>query len=241
MAGSPSSAVPFAPRAVPIAHVFAWFEGAMRLFKRAPWRWCALGAFTLATKLVLELVPGIGRAASEVIVPVVETGLLIGAARLDRGASLDLGCAVAAFRASPVALAAIVASSLAVSTVEMSVAYSLAGVNLLTEPADTRLTSPVLLAVIASATLASLPVAFVPMAALYQRAGFVRSFATSLHGFALNASPLLLFGALAMVLTVVGLLTLLVGLVAVFPLLAAASYFAWKDIYAPPFEALTQY
>ena len=213
----------------------------MRLFKRAPLRWCALGAFTLASKLALEFVPGIGHAASEVIVPVLECGLLIGAASIDRGGPLALRCAVAAFRAPPAALAAIVVSSLLVSAAEILVAYALADVNLLAEAADARLTAPVLLAVIGAATLASLPLAFVPMAALFQRARFVRAFGASLRGFALNVAPLLLFGALSLVLTLVGLLTFWVGLIAVFPLLAAASYFAWKDIYAPPPGALTRY
>jgi hypothetical protein len=226
---------------VSIVRVFAWFEGAMRLFKRAPARWCALGGFTLAAKLALELVPGIGHAASEVIVPVVECGLLIGAANVDRGVPLDLRCAIAAFRAPPAALAAIVVSSLLVSAAELLVAYTLADVNLLTEPDAARLTPPVLLAVIGAATLASLPLAFVPMAALFQGARFVHAFAASLQGFALNVAPLLLFGALSLLLTLVGLLTFWVGLIAVFPLLAAASYCGWKDIYAPPPGALMRY
>jgi uncharacterized membrane protein len=72
-------------------------------------------------------------------------------------------------------------------------------------------------------------------------ARFVRAFSTSLQGFALNVAPLLLFGALSLLLTLVGLLTFWVGLIAVFPLLAAASYCGWKDIYAPPPGALMRY
>src|SRR5215472_6216833 len=109
---APSYSAAFVPRAVAISRVFAWFEGAMRLFKRAPLRWCGLGAFTLVSKLALELVPGIGRALSEVVVPVIECGLLIGAMRIDRGAPLTLAYALAAFLAPPAALAAIVVSSL---------------------------------------------------------------------------------------------------------------------------------
>ena len=231
----------FAPRAVAISRVFTWFEGAMRLFKRAPVRWCALGAFTLVSKLALELVPGIGRALSEVVVPVIECGLLIGAMNVDRGSPLNLGCAVAAFRAPPAALAAIVVSSLLVTAAEMLVAYALADVNLLTDQSDAALTPPILLAIIATATLASLPLAFVPMAALFQRAGFTRAFSASVRGFAVNVGPLLVFGAISLVLTLLGLLAFWVGLIAVFPLLAAASYFGWRDIYAPPPETLTRY
>jgi hypothetical protein len=238
---TPSPPASFPPRALPISRVFAWFQSALQLFKRAPWIWCALGAITLASRLTLELVPGIGRAAAEVIVPVIECGLLIGAAQLDRGAPLELRVAAAAFRAPPIALAAIVASSLAVSAVELGTAYELAEVNLLTDPDDARLTGSVLLAVIGIATLASLPFLFVPFAALFDRAGFVRAFAASLRGFALNTAPLLVFGALSLALTLIGLLTYGIGLIAVYPLLAAASYAAWKDVYAREADAFTAY
>jgi hypothetical protein len=241
MAEPASTTAAFAPRALPISHVFAWFESAMRLFKQAPWRWCLLGAFTLGIKLALELVPGIGRAAAEVIVPVVECGLLIGAAALDRGGELELRYAVAAFRARPTALAAIVVSSLVVTVVELTVAYALVGVNILSEPADPRLTAGAIFAVIGAATLASLPFTFVPFAALFQRAGFVRAFAVSLRGFALNILPLLAFGMVSLALIAVGLLTYFVPLIAIFPLLAAANYAAWRDVYAPRPETLTTY
>ncbi len=206
----------------------------MRMFRAAPFTWCALGAITLASEVALELVPGIGAAAAKVIVPVVECGMLVGAAAIDRGARLEIRFATAAFRARPAALAAIVLSALLVTAVETTVAYALTGANLLAEPSDERLTATVLLAVIGGGTLASLPVAFVPFAVLLEGATFIRAFAGSLRGFALNVAPLVLFGAVALILTMIGLvLPWGVGLVPVFPLLTAASYAAWKDIYAP--------
>jgi hypothetical protein len=236
MAESLSTSVAFAPRTVPTFRAFAWFESAMRLFKRAPRRWCLLGFITLTIKLLFEFTPSIGRAAAEVIVPVIECGLIIGAAQLERDGKLDLNCAWAAFRAPPAALAAIVVSSLIVSAVEFSFAYALAGVNLLADPDDPRITAGVALAVIGAGALASLPFVFVPPAALFQRAGFVGSFSASLRGFALNTTPLLLFGLISLGLAVVGLLTFWIGLIAVFPLLAAANYAAWKDVYSPPIQ-----
>jgi hypothetical protein len=240
MDAPPPSLASSSPRAVPAASALAWFEAAMRMFKRAPMLWCALGFITLASKVALELIPGIGRAASEVIVPVIECGLLIGAAELDRGRPLAIGHAFAAFRAPPRALAAIVASALLVSAAETATAYALAEVNLLADPTDVRLTTGVLVAVISAATFASLPLVFVPFAALFEQARFVAAFAASLRGFALNIVPLLLFGLLSLALTLVGLLMFWIGLVAVLPLLAAASYAAWKDIYRAP-ALLTPY
>jgi uncharacterized membrane protein len=231
MDAPPPSLANLLPRAVPVTSALAWFEAAMRMFKRAPVLWCALGFITLASKFALEAIPGIGRAASEVIVPVIECGLLIGAAALDRGEPLAIGHAFAAFRAPPRALAAIVVSSLLVSAAETATAYALAGVNVLAARTDVRLTTSVLVAMISAAAIASLPLVFVPFAALFAHARFVEAFAASLRGFALNIASLLLFGLLSLVLTFVGVLMFWIGLVAVLPLLAAASYAAWKDIF----------
>ena len=67
-----STIVVAAPRAVQAGRAFAWYEDAMRLFKLAPINWCVLGFITLAADFGLQLVPGIGIAASKVIVPLVE-------------------------------------------------------------------------------------------------------------------------------------------------------------------------
>jgi hypothetical protein len=241
MSEPPPSPAALAPQALPVSQVFSWFQSAMRLFKRAPWTWCVLGAITLGARVALELLPGIGRAASEVIMPVIECGLLVGAASLDRGAALELRCMVAPFRAPPVALAAIVVSSLIVSGIEFATAYSLVGVNLLADPDDPRFTGSAVAVVIAVATLASLPFTFVPFPVLFQRAGLLRAFALSLHGFLLNVAPLIVFGVVSLALIAVGLLAYGVPFVAIFPLLAAANYAAWKDVYAPRLETLTTY
>jgi hypothetical protein len=225
--------VAHAPRAVVASRAFAWFEDAMRLFKRAPLNWCVLGFMTLATEIGLQLVPGIGVAASKVIVPVVECGMLIGAAAVDRGEALEIRYAVAVFGARPAALAAIVVSALLIFGAEALAGYALAGVNLLVPAGDeSALTASTLITVFAIGTAVSLPMMFVPFAALFESASFGRAFAISARGFALNVAPLALFGALALVLILIGLLTLGIGLIAVFPLLAAASYAAWKDVYA---------
>lgn len=209
----------------------------MRLFKRAPWAWCALGLVTLAADIGLQFIPGIGVAASKVILPVVECGMLIGAAALDAGGPLTPRYALVAFGAPPAALAAIVISGLLVFAAEALTAYGVEGVNLLAvESSSSELSAGALLAVLGTGTIVSLPVAFVPFAALFGGASFAGAFAASTRAFALNVAPLMLFGVLALVLVGLGALTFGVGLIAVFPLLSAASYAAWKDIFriAPP-------
>jgi hypothetical protein len=210
---------------------FAWYEDAIRLFKRAPVVWCVLGFVTLAADLGLAFIPGIGVAASKVILPVVECGMLIGAAALDAGAPLTPRYALAAFLAPPAALAAIVVSGLLVFAAQALVAYGIDGVNLLAvESSSSELSATALFAVLGTGAIVSLPVAFVPFAALFGGASFAGAFAASARAFFLNVAPLMLFGLLALVLVGLGVLTF-VGLIAVFPLLSAASYAAWKDIF----------
>ena len=227
-----STVVVAAPRAVNARRAFAWYEEAMRLFKLAPITWCALGFITLAADLGLQLVPGIGIAASKVIVPLVECGMLIGAAALDRGQPLLLRYGLTAFGARPGAAAAIVIGALAVFAAEAFAAYFLAGANLLAPDPDVGdLSSIAVIGTIVTGALASLPVVFVPFAALLADATFPDAFGSSVRAFALNLAPLLLFAAIAVVLVAAGLLLYGVGLIAVFPLLSAASYAAWKDIF----------
>ena len=205
----------------------------MRLFKRAPLVWCALGLITVASELILNFVPGIGVAAAKVIVPVIECGMLLGVAAVDRGEPLRVRVAFAVFGARPAALAAIVVSALLIFGVEAWIAYDVAGINLL-ENSDggPSMSIGALSTIFAAGALVSLPMMFVPFAVLFEGASFTQAFATSARGFALNVPALLIFGALALVLVLIGLLSYGFGLIAVFPLLSAASYAAWKDVYA---------
>ena len=182
-----STVVVAAPRAVNARRAFAWYEEAMRLFKLAPITWCALGFITLAADLGLQLVPGIGIAASKVIVPLVECGMLIGAAALDRGQPLLLRYGLTAFGARPGAVAAIVIGALAVFAAEAFAAYFLAGANLLAPDPDVGdLSSIAVIGTIVTGALASLPVVFVPFAALLADATFPDAFGSSVRAFALN-------------------------------------------------------
>jgi len=220
-------------RAVPVSQAFAWYEQAMRLFKLAPLTWCVLGLITVGAELGLQFVPGVGVAIAKIVVPVIECGMIIGAVAVDRGAPLRVRMAFAGFLAPPAAIAAIIAAALLIVGAEALTGYAIAGVNLFQSGGEEpTLTGMQLTTIFAVGTLVSLPLMFVPFAALLDDASFARAFSESARGFALNVLPLLVFGVLALVLVLIGLLSFGVGLIAVFPLLTAASYAAWKDVYS---------
>jgi uncharacterized membrane protein len=217
---------------VPWNHALAWYEDALRLFKRSPAAWMGLAVATLLVELALELVPGVATILGEIVTPLVACGLVYAAAAADGGGTPALRFAVAAFRAGPGAIAAIVASALAVFAVEALAAWWIAGVNLLARGAAAAELSPAaIVGVYSLGILASLPLTFVPFHVLLERVGAGAAFTASWNAFALNTHALLAWGALSLVLLGFGIASMGVGLVLALPLWAASSYAAWKDVF----------
>ena len=220
------------PRAVPWQHALAWYEDAMRLFKRAPARWIALAILTVATELALKTIPGVGTLLSQLLTPLVACGLVYGACAADRGSRPSLGDAVRAFRAPPHAIAAIIASALVAFLAEAFAAWWIADVNLFDNGAgSTELSVAAVAGILALGILASLPVMFVVFHVLFEDVRPAAAFTASWNAFVLNTSPLLVYSAVSMVLLGFGLATLGLGLMLALPLWAASSYAAWKDIF----------
>ena len=220
------------PRIVPWRHALAWYEDAMRLFKRAPAMWVALAVVTIVTELALKAVPGVGVLLSQAVTPLVACGLVYAAAATDRGAAPSLMLAVRAFRAPFGAVAAIIASALLTFAAESFAAWWIAGANLIDAAnSSTTLSSTAIAGIFAIGILASLPVMFVAFHVLFERVAPGPAFAASWNAFALNTLPLLVYSTASLLLMGFGLATYGLGLVLALPLWAGSSYAAWKDIF----------
>jgi hypothetical protein len=220
------------PRIVPWQHALAWYDDAMRLFKRGPWTWAALAVVTILTELVLRIVPGVGSILSEIVVPIVACGLIFAAAAADGGGTPTLQHVTKALRAPVTALVAVVASALVTFAAESFAAWWIADANMLDAagmPGDMQLSA--LIGVYTIGMLASLPVMFVPLHVLLERVPPGAAFAASWQAFALNTLPLLVYAAASLVLLAFGLATMGLGLILALPLWVASSYAAWKDIF----------
>jgi hypothetical protein len=219
------------PRAVPWRHAFAWYEEAMRLWKRAWVRFAVLALVTIATELGLKTGPDALAVVAEVVTPLVACGMIYAAATVDRREVPSLLLAIAVFRAGPSAIAAVVIASAIILAAQVFAAWWIADVNLLfPDPATDPPPAGVIGAVIIG-TLASLPLTFVPFLALLERVPLRTAFAASAIAFAQNTLPLLVYGAGSLVLVGFGLLTHLIGLLIALPLSTAAAYAAWKDVF----------
>ena len=219
-------------RSVPALSALAWYGEAMRLWKKGPAMFAALASITLIVSIAFEPVPILGFMASNVIAPLLATGMIYASLAADRGDQPRLKHVIAPFAAPVGAQAAVIAAGLVAFAAEAFSAWQLADANLfLPSRAAGSLPLQVIVGIYVAGIAASLPLAFVPFAALFDGEPLRRAFATSARAFARNVPALALYAGISLALLLMGLATMGVGLVLVLPWIAAASYAAWKDIF----------
>jgi hypothetical protein len=205
----------------------------MRLWKRGPLAFCGMAFVIIACNIALSLLPVGGVFIATLVLPLLECALLYASLAADRGDRPRLRHLIAVAAAPSSALAAVVAAGVVVFAAEAAVAWFVGGVDMLAPGGGGEsFTGPTLIATYSAGIAVSLPVTFVPFAALFDGARFRDAFAESAAGFARNPGPLVLYGGLSLALLLLGLATSGVGLLLALPWSAAASYAAWKDIYA---------
>ena len=214
-------------------HALRWYADAMRWWRRGPATFCGIALVVLAANIALNFIPVAGIVLAQILLPLAECGLLYATLAADRGGRPQLRHLIAVAAAPPRALAAVIAAGVLVFATEALVANAVGGFNLLAPAANAESMSGIaLVATYAAGIAISLPVMFVPFAALFDGADFRGAFAQSAAAFARNGAPLALYGALSFVLLMLGLATSGVGLLLALPWSAAASYAAWKDVFA---------
>ena len=213
-------------------HAFHWYRDAMRLWKLGPATFCALALIVLVANIALTLVPVVGGVLAQLLLPLIECSLLYASLAADRGDRPRLRQLVAVLAAPAKAQAAVIAAGLVVFAVEAIVANVVGDFNMLAPASNAEsISGATLIAAYVSGIVVSLPLTFVPFAALFDGERFRSAFAQSGAAFAANAAPLLLYGALSFVLLMIGVATSGLGLLLALPWSAAASYAAWKDIF----------
>jgi uncharacterized membrane protein len=228
----PSRAARRVIRSVPGQRAFHWYAEAMRLWKRGPFTFCAMALAILVANVVLPLLPLVGVAIAQLLLPLVECGLLYASLAADRGDRPRFRQLFAFIGAPARAQAAVVVAALAVFAAEAFVAQMASGYNMLVPDENSdAISGTTLVSAYAMGILVSLPVTFVPFAALFDGESIRDAFAQSTAAFVRNIAPLALYGALSFGLVMIGLATNGIGLLLALPWSAAASYAAWKDIF----------
>jgi hypothetical protein len=222
-----------APRAVAMDRAFAWYREALQLWRASPAMFAVLAGVVIAVQIAVSLIPVAGVVIAEAVVPLVQCSLLYASLSADRGDRPRLRHLLAIAGASPRALAAVVLAALVTFGAQALAAGALTDIDML-RPAsfDSHASVADMSIVFAVATVAALPLAFVPPIALFDDPGLGAAFRASIAGFVRNPLPLLLYAALSVGLLVFGIVTSGIGFLLALPWLEASRYTAWKDVFA---------
>lgn len=235
------------PRGLPAGRGWAWISEAWDLFKDAPVSWIGAILLFYVILIVLSLVPLVGGLVSSLLGPMLGAGLVMGAHAQFRGEGFGvgylfagvsrkggqlalvglvyLGCVVV----MGLILAALFAGFMAASGLAMNVG-GMDPSQLESLVALRMVALPVLVVMLLAVPLA-MAVFFAPALVALNDVPVLRAFQLSFVACLKNVLPFLVFGLVAMLMALIGMLPFGLGLLLVVPILTIALYTAYRDIF----------
>ena len=238
-------------QAVPASHGWTWIAEGWELFKMAPGPWVGI-SLVFGLWLLLPMIPILGLLASLLtpfFTPVLVGGIMIGCRSLDEGRGLEFNHLFEGFKTHFGSLVLVGAISFAITIVIMVVVFVLVaavmGASLfgVMTGGEGQEISPetlkimglgALLAILVFIALA-LPVTaamwFAPALVTGNNLAPVEAMKASLVGCLRNILPMLVYGIILLVPTLLATIPLLLGWLILGPIMAASVYAGYKDIY----------
>ena len=242
-----ASALPgnFTPggRTRPAGNGWAWIAEGWRFFLKAPGTWIAIVVVLLLISFAANFIPFIGPIAMMVLTPVFGGGLMLGCRALDEGRELEFRHLFAGFQAPLGNLAVLGAVYLALVFAVMVAVGVITGVSMFAMFSGSAAQNPAMvggaLATLAIGMLIGLalmvPVAmllwFAPALVALNQLPPVDALKSSWSGCMKNMVPFLIYGLILFVLAIVASLPVMLGWLALGPVMAASIYTSYRDIY----------
>lgn len=247
-------------RVVGAARGWDWLVEGFELFKRNPGIWIAL-IVIWGLALMVSSAIGVGQLLAPLFTPVLIGGLMIGCALLKRGEELEIAHLFAGFQKGPFVPLLLVGVALLVAQIAVSVLViailSVAGVGSLlgglmaghvNETAGWAagmggMALGVLLAVLLALVLYSivwLALAFAPALVALGGEQPMPALQTSLKAALANWPALLVYSLITIALFIVALIPAGLGLLVLGPVMVAANYASYRDIFPELAEQLPQ-
>jgi hypothetical protein len=221
----------------------SWIGEAWTLFRQSPGVWIAIVIVLFVMMLVANFIPIVGPLAVMVFFPVFMGGLMLGCRELDESRALEFGHLFAGFRQGFGTLAAIGALYLGGYVLIMLVVMLVTGASMFAmfgmggDPAaqdpsaffatmgvailfGLALTIPLLMTVWLAAPLV-----------MFHEQGAFEAMKGSFSGCLKNMIPFLVYGIIMLVLSIVASVPIMLGWLALGPMVAASVYTAYRDIY----------
>jgi hypothetical protein len=227
----------------PIGHGWSWIAQGWELFKRQPGMWIGIVLLLFVIMIASALIPFVGGLLLSLFGPVFAAGIVIGCKALDSGAELELGHLFAGFRERTGTLIGVGALYLAASLVIMLVVGLTMGVGMAAmmgqgDPqtvADMGMTMVLAMLVMFALLLpVIMAIWFAAPLVVFHEHGALDAMKGSFSGCLKNILPFLWYSVVFTGLAVVASLPLLLGWLALGPVLAASIYTSYRDIYLKP-------
>jgi len=233
------------PRRVPIGHGWRWLSSGFDLFRRGWLIWIVNMVIFIAISIVLNLIP-IVSLASAILSPMFLGGLMAGCMALDRGDDLRVGHLFEGFTRNAGKLAGvgglyllggivifIVVGTLTVATIGVSGFAAEMDAASQAELATQMGGMAMMLVLIVLALMIPLVMTlwFAPALVMLHELGPFEAMKLSFMGCLRNMLPFLLYGVIALVLSVLAIIPVGLGFLVLGPMFMASVYTGYKDIF----------
>lgn len=232
-----------APRAVDAGRGLGWWTEGWRLFTRAAGMWVILTLILMAIFVLVGLVPLLGGLVVSLLAPVFAGSLMKAARKVEAGGSLEVGDLFAGFRDKLTPLLTLGALLLAVS-LAIGVVAALSGLGaLIGAAAGGANESPAavlaalgtgmiaLLVVLVLGLLVAMAYWFAPALVVLHDVAPVAALKASFAGCMKNVLPMLVYGVIYIVASIVASIPFGLGWLVLLPVLALTIYVSYRDVF----------
>jgi uncharacterized membrane protein len=225
-------------RRVGAGNGLSWISAGWELFRQAPGTWIVLSVVLMILTILLSLIPLLNVVVN-LLVPVFMGGIMLGCRALDDGEELRVGHLFAAFSGHAGKLVLLGLLYLAGMLAIMVVVFLLMGISgfaAFTEVRNAKaaigtFVLPILVGVALMVPLAA-SIWFAPALVVLQDMSSLQAMKASLFAGLKNFLPFLVYGLVIVVLAVVASIPILLGWLALMPVMYASIYTSYKDVFA---------
>lgn len=219
---------------------WGWIAGGFGMFKTKPVTWILITIVLFVLFLVMSLVPVLGGLATVVLYPVFAGGIMLGCHAAAHGDELEVGHVFAGFRNRAGNLAVIGLLSIVAWIIVMIPVIAVIGAGAFFgliggDPQAVAAIGPTVviawLVMLGLAVPVYMALWFAPALVVLRELPPIEALKQSFRGCLKNILPFLVYGLVAMVLTVLAAIPFGLGLLVMMPVIMASVYVAYGEIF----------
>lgn len=243
------------PSKVAAGNGWQWIVGGWRHFRRNPLAWIGSIIVSFGLMMLLSLVPLLGGLVTNLLAPVLTAGFMLGAYAQQEGENFEVRHLFAGFSARPgtlilvglfyligVMVVALVIGAIVGGAAALTMAGAQEGMDE-SQLVAAMFTGPMLLAMLLGMALI-LPLVmaywFAPALVAFEGMGAFAAMKLSFKACVKNMLPFLVYGLAATLLGIAAVIPVGLGLIVLAPVMVAAMYVSYRDIFYVPAEEAAQ-